>query len=60
MSKRVKLYADDISDELYDALLKEFRNWYGDSMTFDNWEISAEVDSTEEEEATDERRQQRV
>ena len=49
MGERVKLYVDDISDELYDALLKEFRDWFGDSMTFDNWEISAEMDSTKEE-----------
>jgi len=45
---RVKLNIDSIPDELYDALLEEFRNQFGDSVRFDDWEISAEVDSVSE------------
>lgn len=39
--KRIKLNIDDISKELYDKILEEFRKEFGEGH-FDNWEISAD------------------
>lgn len=47
MSKRVKLDITEISEELYDAVLDEFRLQFGDDVGFVDWEISAEIEGEE-------------
>lgn len=38
---RVKLNIEEISDELYDAILDEFKMKFGADATFEDWEVSA-------------------
>ena len=47
MSERVKLDINKIPEELYDAILDEFRWRFGSDIVFVDWEISAEIEKEE-------------